>query len=228
MQKRKAMVMAAGKGTRLLPLTNERPKALVEFNGNTLLQSTLENLKKYNFFDVIVNIHHFPEMIREYLRDNHNFGLNISYSDETEELLETGGGLKKASWFFDSGPFLVHNVDVQTDLNLDKLFRYHQKHPSLATLALKERKTTRPFLMGKDNLLSGWRNELTGEEIIVRPEKELLPVGFSGVYVLEPEIFSFINETGKFSITPVLLRLAKEHKINMFLHKGSWKDYGTI
>ena len=222
------MIMAAGKGTRLLPLTGNRPKALVEHKGIPLLRYVLEKLYHYNFRDIIINVHHFPDMIRDYLRVNKNFGMNISISDEAQALLETGGGLKKASWFFDSGPFLVYNVDVQTGLNLEYLYNYHIKHSSIATLAVKKRKTTRPLLMNVEKYLCGWKNELTGEEIISRFENNLIPVGFSGIYILDPVIFSMINETGSFSIIPVLLRLSGEHKINLYMHNDKWNEMGRI
>jgi NDP-sugar pyrophosphorylase family protein len=228
MNNRKAMIMAAGTGTRLQPLTNTRPKALVEYEGKTLLQYSLEKLKKFNFNDVIINIHHFPEMIKDYLDHNKNFGLNISFSDESDELLETGGGLKKASWFFDSGPFIVCNVDVQSDLDLNDLYEYHNTHSGLATLAVTRRKTTRPFLMDNNFQLCGWRNELSGEEIISKPAQNLIPVGFSCYYVLDPEIFDLIKENGKFSITPVLLKLSATYPIAMYEHFDSWSDLGRI
>ena len=226
--KRKAMIMAAGKGTRLLPLTKSLPKALVEYHGKTLLQNVLEKLRQYHFNDVIINLHHFPDMIREFLENNNNFGMNISFSDESEILLETGGGLKKASWFFDSGPFLVHNVDIESDINLDDLYKTHLKNPALATLAVKDRETTRPLLMDNNHVLCGWKNLRTREEIIVRPSDSLKPLGFSCVYILDPKIFNLINETGNFSITPVFLKLAKDYRINMYLHSGKWKDMGKI
>lgn len=220
------MIMAAGLGTRLLPLTENKPKALVEFMGKTLLQITIEKLKKYGFTEIIINVHHFPEMIKDYLTDNDNFGVTLSFSDESDELLETGGGLKKAAWFFDSGPFLVHNVDVLSDVDINEMFDYHLEQNTFATLAVMSRETSRPFLMNKDHILCGWRNISTGEEIIVRDSKKSKPVGFSCIYVLDPTIFKLMNETGKFSITPVLLRLAREHDIQLFLHTGEWRDTG--
>ncbi len=225
-RKRKAMIMAAGTGTRLLPLTQNKPKALVEFRGKSLLQITIEKLKKYGFTEIIINLHHFPDMIKDYLNDNDNFGVSISFSDETDELLETGGGLKKAAWFFDSGPFLVHNVDVMSDLNINELFDYHLEENNIASLAVMSRETSRPLLMNEDHILCGWRNTIRGEKIIVRKINTLKPVGFSGIYVLDPVIFELMTETGMFSITPVLLRLAREHNISLFLHQGEWMDMG--
>ena len=228
MSNRKAMILAAGLGTRLYPLTKDCPKALIEYNGKTLLQVTIESIKNSGFRNIIINVHHFPEMIIDYLNNNNNFGAEITISDESDSLLETGGGLQKASWFFDSGSFLVHNVDVITDLNLESLYFYHLSSNNLATLAVMERDTTRPLLMNKRNQLCGWRNKLTGEEIMVRNEQNLIEVGFSGIYVLRPEIFGLIIETGSFSIMPVFLRLAKGHKIGMYKHEGIWKDMGKI
>ena len=228
MSNRKAMILAAGLGTRLYPLTKDRPKALIEYSGRTLLQIAIENLLNKGFQKMIINIHHFPGMILDYLQQNNNFNADITISDERDSLLETGGGLKKASWFFDSGSFLVYNVDVITDLNLESLYLYHLSSNNLATLAVMERDTTRPLLMNKRNQLCGWRNKLTGEEIMVRNEQNLIEVGFSGIYVLRPEIFGLIIETGSFSIMPVFLRLAKGHKIGMYKHEGIWKDMGKI
>jgi len=228
MHLRKAMILAAGLGTRLYPLTRERPKALIEYEGKPLLQIITENLVKYGFKDIIVNIHHFPEMITDFLENNSNFGVNIVISDESNSLLETGGALKKASWFFDSGPFLVHNVDVITDLDLNEFYQYHLSEKNLATLAVTTRKTTRPLLINNSRKLCGWKNNITGEEIIVRQQPDLLEVGFSGIYILNPEIFNLMHETGKFSVLPVFLRLAKDHPVGTYQYLGQWKDMGKI
>lgn len=228
MTNRKAMILAAGLGTRLYPLTKDKPKALVEYQGKTLLQIVIEYLKLYGFNNIIINVHHFAEMIIEYLELNNNFGVEITISDETKELLETGGGLKKASWFFDSGPFLVHNVDVISDINLSLLYRYHINNDELATLAVNERESSRPLLMSKDYILSGWKDKIKGEEILIYNEPGLTEVGFSGIYVLNPNIFNLITEEGKFSIIPPLIRIAASHRIGLYLHKGKWSDMGKI
>jgi len=222
------MILAAGLGTRLLPLTKNKPKALMEYKGKTLLQITIERLLKYDFHDLIINVHHFSGMITNYLENNRNFDANISISDESNELLETGGGLKKASWFFDTGPFLVHNVDVLTDFNFDILYKYHISEKNLATLAVMERQTSRSLMMDEHYRLCGWRNNNTGEEIIVKEQPGLKQVGFCGIYVLQPEIFSLMHETGKFSILQVFLRLAKDYPIGLYTFKGNWQDLGKI
>jgi len=228
MHLRKAMILAAGLGTRLYPLTKSRPKALVEFHGKPLLQIMIENLIKFGFNDIIINIHHFPKMVIEFLEKNKNFGANISLSDETELLLETGGGLKKASWFFDSGSFLVHNVDVITDIDLNELYMYHVSSGNLGTLAVMERETTRALLVNERDQLCGWKNNVSGETIMARSSPHLKEVGFSGIYVLDPEIFTLMDETGSFSILHVFLRLAKNHNIGVFQHHGKWKDMGKL
>lgn len=190
MQNPKSMILAAGLGTRLYPLTKDRPKALVEYHGKTLLQIAVENLSSYGFNDIIINVHHYAEMIIEYLERNKNFGADIYISDESELLLETGGALKKASWFFDSGSFLVHNVDIISDIDLSLLYRYHIENEHLATLAVNKRVSSRSFLMSRDKLLAGWKNNDSGEKIIVKNEPDLVEVGFTGIYVLDPHIFS--------------------------------------
>lgn len=225
---RKAMILAAGLGTRLYPLTKDKPKALVEHNGKTLLQITIEKLKFYGFCQIIINVHHFAEMIIEYLHRNNNFGISVDISDEREMLLETGGGLKKASWFFDSGPFLVHNVDVISDIDLSLLYKYHSENNNLATLVVNKRETTRPFMMNREHILCGWKNNITGDEVMTRDEPELTEVGFAGIYILDPSIFSFIHEEGRFSIIPAFLRIAASQKIGLYLHEGKWSDMGKI
>ncbi len=222
------MILAAGLGTRLRPITNSIPKALVVVEGKPLLQYTLEHVKRYGIRDVIINVHHFPAQIRDFLRANDNFGLSITISDESEELLETGGGLKKASWFFDDGkPFLVRNADILSDLDLSLMARAHALVKPLATLAVRTRETSRYFLFNDKNRLCGWENKKSGEKRISMKCEELHPLAFSGIQILQPEIFSLMIETGRFSLTDLYIRLASDHLIKGYMDNSlEWRDIG--
>lgn len=223
------MIFAAGLGTRLKPLTDNKPKALVEVAGKTLLEITIENLKEYGFRDIIVNVHHFSEQIISFLKRYNNFGINIEISDETELLLDTGGGLKKAEKFLSGNqPFLVHNVDVISDINLTDMFEFHIKKRALATLAVKERKTSRYFLFDDDHVLCGWRNTQTGDEKITRYTGcDLQNLAFSGIHVISPKIFSLLQNNGPFSITNAYLNLSSDSDIVAYKHNQNfWLDLG--
>ncbi|MDD3541727.1 MAG: sugar phosphate nucleotidyltransferase, partial [Petrimonas sp.] len=160
----KAMIFAAGLGTRLKPLTDTMPKALVPVAGKPLLWHTIQKLKAAGFDEIIINVHHFAGQIRQYIQDNNRFGIRIEFSDETQALLDTGGGIKKASWFFDDEkPFLIHNVDILSDIDLQNLYHFHTNSNSVATLVVSERKTSRYLLFDKNNHLAGWINEKSGE-----------------------------------------------------------------
>lgn len=227
----KAMILAAGIGTRLQPLTLTKPKALVEVKGITLLEIVIRKLIKYGFNDIIINVHHFADQIISFLEQKHQFGISITVSDETNLLLDTGGGLLKAREFFnDSDPFLVHNVDILSDINLTDLYEFHSKHRPLATLAVKDRKTSRSLLINADGGVCGWKNNQTGATIISKGnEKELISIAFSGVHVVNPEIFQLINERGVFSIIDVYLRLAQNRTILTWRHdKDFWVDLGRV
>jgi NDP-sugar pyrophosphorylase family protein len=225
----KAMILAAGLGTRLKPLTEIIPKALVKVYGVTLLEQSLLHLKRSGINQVIINLHHFAGQIIDYLKINRDFGMNITISDESGELLDTGGGLKKASWFFnDHNHFIVQNVDVISNLDLIKVVDYHIEKKSLATLVVKERETSRYFLFDDKLTLCGWENVKTGEKLIskqtVTSKRQL---AFSGIQVMDPDIFNFIIETGKFSLTGMYLRLSSTHKICGYHDLDSfWKDAG--
>jgi NDP-sugar pyrophosphorylase family protein len=225
----KAMILAAGLGTRLKPITDSIPKALVKVNGITLLEQSLHHLKKHGIRDVVINVHHFAGQIVDFLKANQDFGMNIAISDESSELLDTGGGLKKASWFFDDGiPFILRNVDVLSDLDLLQLREYHNRHKGLATLVVRERNTSRYFLFDSNLLLCGWENTKTGEKKIKRQVKsDLHQLAFSGMQVIDPLIFPLISETGSFSITDLYLRLSAEQRIIGFVDRDSfWNDAG--
>lgn len=222
------MIFAAGLGTRLLPLTSRKPKALIEVNGTPLLQILIEKLIRSGITGIIINVHHYPDQIAEFLKNRKYFGIRIELSDESDLLLDTGGGLKKAAWFFDDGnPFLVHNVDVLTDLNLKELLRYHQSSRALATLAVRSRKSSRYLMFDGEMQLGGWKNIKTGERIIVAKKNQLKNYAFSGIHIIEPELLGMMNETGTFSVIETYLRLAVSNIIKGYLHDHSeWIDVG--
>ena len=209
-----AMLLAAGLGTRLQPFTNAHPKALAIVNGKSLLQRNIEYLKSNGVTDIIINVHHFPEQVLSILKENNNYGVNIEVSDESGELLETGGGLMKASWFFAvEDPFVLMNVDILTDLDIRQMIDAHLASKPLATVAISNRVTSRYLLFDKNNRLSGWRNIKTNEEKISRISSEYFAKAFSGIHIISPRIFSLIELKGKFSMIDVYLALAGEQSI---------------
>ena len=224
----KAMILAAGLGTRLRPVTNSIPKALVVVDGKPLLQQALEHVKRYGIRDVIINVHHFPGQIIDFLIAHDYFGLEIIISDESNELLETGGGVRNAAWFFsEREPFLVRNADVISDLDLSRMARFHNATHPLATLAVRNRETSRYFLFDEKSTLCGWENRETGERQISREIDEERPLAFSGIQILQPDIFPLMTETGKFSLKDLYVRLASDHLIKGFMDTGSvWRDIG--
>lgn len=217
------MILAAGLGTRLKPFTDHHPKALAVVNGKTILQRNIEYLASFGIKDIIINVHHFAEQVFFFVEKNSGFGSNISFSDERDEVLETGGGIKKAARFFEkqNEPFVVMNVDVLTDMNLDAMISLHQTKSPMATLAVSSRQTSRYFLFDESNLLCGWKNVKTGEEKISRQSSKYIEKAFSGIHVISPEIFSLIKSEGKFSMVDVYLGLAKTQVIQAFDHTGS-------
>jgi NDP-sugar pyrophosphorylase family protein len=230
----KAMVFAAGLGTRLQPLTDDRPKALVEIEGVALLETTIRRLISVGVDQVIVNVHHFAEQIIEYLKTKGNFGIHIEVSVEGE-LLETGGGLKQAGWFFDDGqPFFIHNVDVLSDIDLGEMMERHIQQDALVTLAVKTRKTSRYLLFNKERNLRGWqRGEKMEPELVIGEEREddgLQRFGFCGIHVVSPRLLPLILEHGRFSIIQTYMRLVGEgHLVKAFdVTECRWKDVGKI
>ena len=226
----KAMVLAAGLGTRLRPLTNDRPKALVEVAGRTLLEITLARLKEFGVRDVVVNVHHFADAIVEYLKSRDNFRMHIEISRE-ETLLDTGGGLKKAEWFFagDSEPFFLHNVDVISAIDLSEMVRSHKATQALATLAVKQRPTSRPLLFDPELRLCGRRLVREQKVEMAMPVAEPLELAFAGIHVISPSLISMLNETGSFSIIPSYLRLAAQGLpiFGFRADRYSWRDVGS-
>jgi NDP-sugar pyrophosphorylase family protein len=234
----KAMVLAAGLGTRLRPLTNDRPKALVEVGGRTLLEITLSRLREFGVREVIVNVHHFADRVVDYLNANDNFGMRIEISRE-EELLDTGGGLKKAGWFFleDSAAqdesFVLHNVDVISTIDLTRMVALQREHQALATLAVQERETSRYLLFDDRGQLCGRRAGVGGApEVAWNPEKgsSTTSLAFSGVHVISPRIFSLLTEEGAFSIITSYLRLAAQGEKIVAFHADEyyWRDLGRL
>jgi NDP-sugar pyrophosphorylase family protein len=225
----KAMIFAAGLGTRLRPLTNNIPKALVPLNGVTLLELAIRRLKYYGFNEIIINVHHFGDKIIEFLDKKNNFDIEIHISKEENELLDTGGGLKKASWFFQKDPFLMVNADIVTSLNLSKIIEFHRENSFLVTLAVQSRDSSRQLIFNEDHLLSGWKNHQTGEEILSRTIKRPTFYSFSGIHVVNPEIFKLMPEEEKFPIMPFYLKIASNNPMGAFNHSGDiWQDVGKL
>jgi NDP-sugar pyrophosphorylase family protein len=227
------MILAAGLGTRLRPITDARPKALVEINGRTLLEITLSRLRDSGVREVIINVHHFADMIVEYLEANGNFGMGIEVSRE-EDLLDTGGGLKRAAHFFleDSlhpeEPFIVHNVDVLSTIDLRRMVEFHTKSQALATLAVQDRATSR-YLLFDDHLELCGRQSGGDRPELVRGCQKVLALAFSGIHVISPRLLAGMTEEDAFSIVAVYLRLAAQgEKIGAFLaDEYYWRDLGS-
>ncbi len=216
------MIFAAGLGTRLKPLTDSLPKALVSVGEKPLLQHIIEKLKQSGFDEIIINIHHFGQQIIDFVEENNRFDIRIEFSDEREKLLDTGGGIKKASWFFDDNkPFLVHNVDILSNVDLHRLVIYHREAGSEATLVCSKRQTSRYLLFDESDHLRGWINESTGE--IKSPFPNFNPsdcqkFAFSGIHILQPSIFRYMqNFPDKFSIIDFYLSICKKEKVNTYL-----------
>ena len=217
----KAMIFAAGLGTRFKPWTDAHPKALAVVNGKSLLQRNIEYLQQYGIRDVVVNVHHFAGQIMEAVEKNQGWGSHVVISDETQEVLETGGGLLKAKDLLRNETFLTLNVDILTDANLKYFLAFHQQQNSLISLAVTQRTTSRYLLFNKYNRLCGWRNTKTGEERIAVQAKDLFEKAYSGLAIFEPAVFDQISLRGKFSLIDVYLSLAHENKIAGFDHSES-------
>jgi mannose-1-phosphate guanylyltransferase len=223
----KAMILAAGLGTRLRPLTHDRPKALVEVAGKTMLEITLARLRACGIREVILNVHHFADKVLEFLAARQNFGMRIEVSRE-DVLLDTGGGLKKAAWFFlEPGgrdePFLVHNVDVISTIDLPRMVRYHTEKHALATLAVQPRPTSRPLLFDERGRFRG-----RGAQGGLNQESGMRALAFSGIHVISPRIFDNLTEDGAFSIIDSYVRLAAQGETIMAFPADEfyWRDLG--
>jgi NDP-sugar pyrophosphorylase family protein len=226
----KAMILAAGKGTRMLPLTENLPKALIEIQGVPLIEHTILYLKYYGITDIIINIHHHASRIVEFIEKKKKFGLNIEFSDESDYLLDTGGGLYKARHFFSEGqPFVLTSSDVITDLDLSEMFSAHLHKNPLVTLAVKKRKSSRDFLFDTNYSLCGWYNNGTGESRTIKDVIEPIKIAFSTIHIINPALFELITERGRFSIIDLYLRLAIDHFITGFEHnRNAWHECGRF
>jgi mannose-1-phosphate guanylyltransferase len=237
----KAMILAAGLGTRLRPLTDTRPKALVELNGRTLLEITLTRLQSFGVTEAIINVHHHAQMVVDYLHSKNNFGMRVEVSREDDQLLDTGGGLKKAAWFFledparRDDPFVLHNVDVISNIDLAAMVQFHVDRQALATLAVQSRHSSRQLLFNDQLQLSGRQGGTANPGCAVQtapstePSHSLVPLAFSGIHILSPRLLPQLTEsTTTFSIIDSYLRLASQsQKILAFRHDTSyWRDLG--
>jgi NDP-sugar pyrophosphorylase family protein len=245
----KAMILAAGLGTRLRPLTDHRPKALVEVAGRTLLDLALARLRQFGIHDVIINVHHFADQVTDYLRAHHSFGMRIEISRE-DVLLDTGGGLKKAAWFFlensrrpnspnpatDDVPFILHNVDVLSTIDLNRMLEFHALHRALATLAVQSRPSSRSLLFNEHHQLCGRRSAnnspdptmTVGVPELVRPCAAPQPRAFAGIHVISPRLLPQLTEDGAFSIITSYLRLAAQGEPILAFPADQyyWRDLG--
>lgn len=218
----KALIFAAGLGTRLKPITDNLPKALVPINGKPLLEHVVVKLKNEGFNEIIINVHHFPDQIIDFLKSKDNFGIRIEISDERDKLLDTGGGIKKTEHFFsDREPFLVHNVDILSNVNLRELYDFHCKQTdALSSLVVSKRETFRYLLFNNDNNLCGWINEKTNE---TKPSPNLNPLeynklAYSGIQIVSPKIFEIMNNYGdKFPIMDFYLQNCLNQKIKGYI-----------
>ena len=216
------MILAAGMGTRLEPLTSKIPKALVPVRGTPMLQHVILKIKAAGFTNVTINIHHFGEQIIDFLASKNNFGITINISDERNYLLDTGGGIKQASRFLDGEePFLVHNVDIISDVDLMAMYKSHISSNSLASLLVSQRQSTRQLMFNKDKHLCGWRNNETGAIKSFFPNFDLSnysEYAFGGIHVISPEIFRFMEEwTGKFSIIDFYLSVCFQKPVRLYM-----------
>jgi NDP-sugar pyrophosphorylase family protein len=226
----KAMILAAGLGSRLQPLTKSLPKALVPVNDHPLLQIVINRLKRFGISEIIINVHHQRQKILEFIKSNNYFDIRIELSEE-DDLLETGGGIKKAGWFFDDGgPFLVHNVDILSNIDIKDMFKYHIENRVLATLAVRKRKTSRQLLFTDEGNMAGWQSGNRRETVEVPGDKTLKPISFMGIHIISPEIFDLLPKESYFSIIEAYLQLVREGK-KIIAYRGDrfyWFDVGSL
>ena len=216
------MILAAGLGTRLQPLTNDRPKALVEINGVSLLEHIIRRLKSFGFREIVINIHHFPDQIIKFLESKSNFGIDIKISDERQKPLDTGGGLKKAAGLLQSPePILVHNVDVLSQIPLQSLIVEHHISGALATLTVSQRESNRYLIFNQDNQLIGWQNIKTGEiRGKISGKKPVKQLAFSGIQVISPKILQLLPDKEVFSLIDLYLNLCQHYNIRAYEHEA--------
>lgn len=218
----KALIFAAGLGTRLYPFTKDKPKALVEINNKPMLQWQIENLIKYGCDTIVINVHHFAQQIIDFVNNN-NFGINILISDERDCLLDTGGGLKHAEHFFcENDVFIVHNVDIYSDIDLTKMIEYHKSIPNnIASLAVKKRNSSKCLLFDNNMQLSGWKSIGENKSIISNINDHYNELAFSGIYVFDYQIFKLLNRKDSYPLIPELLEISKKHRISAYQHDAN-------
>jgi NDP-sugar pyrophosphorylase family protein len=223
-----AMILAAGLGTRLKPITENIPKALVEVNGKTLLEIAIRNLIEYDFRKIVINVHHFSDLVKEFLERN-TFAAEIQISDETNLLLDTGGGIKKALQYFNDSPVLIHNVDIISNLNLYEFYQYHIYDDAVASLCVSKRVSSRYLLFNQSNILCGWQDVKKDEKIIARNENNLEQYAFNGIHIVNPELIKSFPDEKVFSVIKAYLELAKTEDINAYVTNDiKWVDVGKI
>lgn len=225
----KAMIFAAGLGTRLAPLTNTMPKAMVPISGKPMLQHQIEKLRSFGCDYIVINVHHFANQIIDFVKNN-DFGVHIEISDESDLLLNTGGGLKNVKRFFNEGDnFLIHNVDIFSDIDLKKLYDYHCSSDNVATLAVMHRESSKHLLFDTENRLCGWKDLKNDKSIITIERDSYDEMAFSGIYVCNYRIFDLIDNNGSFPIIPELLKISKLNRIGGYIHdKNQVLDVGKI
>lgn len=223
-----AMILAAGLGTRLKPITEKIPKALVEVNGKTLLEIAIRNLIENDFRKIIVNTHHFSDKVKDFLK-NHTFAAEIIISDESDLLLDTGGGIKLAKKYFDDSPILIHNVDIISNLNLKEFYHYHLSDDAVASLVVSKRFSNRYLLFNDDNILCGWEDVKKSEKIITRNEKNLYQFAFNGIHIINPQMIDHFPNEKVFSVIKAYLNLSKtEDIIGYVCNDIKWIDVGKL
>ena len=222
------MILAAGLGTRLKPITDELPKALVEVNGKTLLEIAIRNLIENDFRRIVINVHHFADKVKEFL-DNNTFAADIFISDESDLLLDTGGGIKHAKKFFDNSPILVHNVDIISNLNLKEFYQYHISDDSVASLVVSNRKSNRYLLFNEADILCGWQDVNKDEKIIVREDSKLNQLAFNGIHILNPHLIDSFPDEKVFSVIKAYLKIAGTEDIHAYVSNDiKWIDVGKV
>lgn len=223
----KAMIFAAGLGTRLRPLTNDRPKALVEFKGKPLLEHTINKLKAVGVDHVVVNVHHYADKVIAFL-ESKDFGVTISISDERDELLDTGGGLRKAAALLGHEPFFIHNVDILSDVDLEAMLAAHKANGAIASVGIRKSQSDRYFMQNGAGQLCGWGNSTTGEQIISREGEDLEKISFTGIHLVSGAFFNYIKPEGAVSIIDAYLKAAQSENIYCFpCDDNQWMDVGT-
>jgi NDP-sugar pyrophosphorylase family protein len=217
----RAIIFAAGQGPHLKPWTDKHPKALALVNGKSLLQRNIEYLQGYGIRDVIVNVHHFANQVTREIEHSKGWGSRVTVSDETGALLRTGGGLKHVAGFFgDKDPFVVMNVDMLTNMDLNKMLAFHETNAAQVSMAVTKRLTSRNFLFNDQGRLCGWINTQTGEQRMCRADHPLIPKAYSCINIFQPSVFPLITKEGAFSIIDLYIEVAKHALVLGYDHTG--------